>query len=182
MITKENTPVAEDYGYGSIKRVLITEEEIAQAVKKTGQLISEEYAGKPLLIIGILKGCYVFIADFCRAIKIPCEIAFMAAESYGQSSVSSGDVKITLDLKCDISKYHVIIAEDIVDTGNTLSKYANTEGEKSPFAEGLHPSQQARPQNSGFYAGLFHFHYPRPFCCGIRSRLRRADAQPALHC
>ena len=57
MITKENTPVAEDYGYGSIKRVLITEEEIAQAVKKTGQLISEEYAGKPLLIIGILKGC-----------------------------------------------------------------------------------------------------------------------------
>ena len=84
MITKENTPVAEDYGYGSIKRVLITEEEIAQAVKKTGQLISEEYAGKPLLIIGILKGCYVFLADFCRAIKIPCEIAFMAAESYGQ--------------------------------------------------------------------------------------------------
>ena len=56
MITKENAPVAEDYGYGSIKRVLITEEEIAQAVKKTGQLISEEYAGKPLLIIGILKG------------------------------------------------------------------------------------------------------------------------------
>ena len=64
MITKENTPVAEDYGYGSIKRVIITEEEIAQAVKKTGQLISEEYAGKPLLIIGILKGCYVFIADY----------------------------------------------------------------------------------------------------------------------
>ena len=126
MITKENAPVAEDYGYGSIKRVLITEEEIAQAVKKTGQLISEEYAGKPLLIIGILKGCYVFIADFCRAIKIPCEIAFMAAESYGQSSVSSGDVKITLDLKCDISKYHVIIAEDIVDTDRaTLSpRYA----------------------------------------------------------
>ncbi|UKI17344.1 MAG: hypoxanthine phosphoribosyltransferase [Ruminococcus sp.] len=120
--------------------------------------MSEEYAGKPLLIIGILKGCYVFLADFCRAIKIPCEIAFMAAESYGQSSVSSGDVKITLDLKCDISKYHVIIAEDIVDTGNTLSKnMQNTEGEKSPFAEGLHPSQQARPQNSGFLRRIIPF-------------------------
>ena len=134
MITKENTPVAEDYGYGSIKRVLITEEEIAQAVKKTGQLISEEYAGKPLLIIGILKGCYVFLADFCRAIKIPCEIAFMAAESYGQSSVSSGDVNITLDLKCDISKYHVIIAEDIVDTGNTLSKICKKLKERNPLS------------------------------------------------
>lgn len=71
MITKENTPVAEDYGYGSIKRVLITEEEIAQAVKKTGQLISEEYAGKPLLIIGILKGCYVFYCGLLQSYQDP---------------------------------------------------------------------------------------------------------------
>lgn len=122
MITEENTAVADDYGYGIIKRTIIDESKLKQAVQKAGRLISEKYYGKPLLLVSILKGSFIFASDLFREIKIPCEIGFMAAESYGEGTVSSGEVNITLDLKHDISKYHVIIAEDICDTGITLSK------------------------------------------------------------
>lgn len=122
------------HGYKGIKRVLISEAEIQSAIKKVGKEISREYEGKPLLIISILKGAFVFHADLCRAIDIPCEIGFMAAESYGSGTVSSGEVKITLDLKRDISKYHVIIAEDVVDSGRTLKKICEILRERNPLS------------------------------------------------
>ena len=103
-----------------IKRVVITEEEIAAAIKKTGAEISEEYAGKPLLLVSILKGAFVFMADLCRAVAIPHSIDFMCAKSYYAGTESSGVVKITMDLAHDIKDYHVVIVEDIVDTGRTL--------------------------------------------------------------
>lgn len=134
MILKENPSVADDHGYGVIKRVIISEEEIKEAVKKAGRRISEAYSGKPLLLISILKGSFIFAADLFREITIPCEIDFMAAESYGEGTVSSGDVNITLDLKHDISKYHVVIAEDITDTGNTLSKICAALRKRHPLS------------------------------------------------
>ncbi|MBQ3221641.1 MAG: hypoxanthine phosphoribosyltransferase [Clostridia bacterium] len=103
-----------------IKRVLVSQEEIASAIEKVGQEINESYDGRPILLVSILKGSFVFLADLCRAITVPCEIGFMCAKSYYNDTVSSGVVKITMDLDQDVSKYHVIIVEDIIDTGRTL--------------------------------------------------------------
>ena len=104
-----------------IKRVLITEEEIREATKKVGKEISDSYDGHPILLVSILKGAFVFMADLAREITVPCEIGFMCAKSYYSGTVSTGAVKITMDLEQDISKYHVIIVEDIIDTGRTLN-------------------------------------------------------------
>ena len=117
-----------------IKRVLISEKEIRQAVAKAGAEIDKEYAGKPLLLVSVLKGAYIFLADISRAVTIPCEIGFMAAESYFEGTSSSGTVNIVYDLKQDISKYHVLVIEDIIDTGRTLAKICELLRERSPLS------------------------------------------------
>ncbi len=104
-----------------IKRVLITEEQIKEAVARTGKQIDALYDGRPILLVAILKGSFVFMADICRAVSVPCEVGFMCAKSYYEGTMSSGVVKITMDLDRDISKYHVVIVEDIVDTCRTLN-------------------------------------------------------------
>ena len=106
------TEALNNYGYSGIKRELFSAAEIKEKINIAGRKISEDYIGKPLLLISVLKGSFVFLADLCRAVEIPCEIGFMSASSYGNGTVSSGNVKITLDLDRDISKYHVVIAED----------------------------------------------------------------------
>ncbi|MDR3344419.1 MAG: hypoxanthine phosphoribosyltransferase [Oscillospiraceae bacterium] len=100
---------------------LITAEEIAQATAQLGARISRDYDGKDLLLLSVLKGSVVFLADIMRQITIPYAIDFMAVSSYGNSRTSSGAVKINLDLKQDIGGRHVLIIEDIVDSGLTLS-------------------------------------------------------------
>ena len=105
----------------NIKRILITKEEIDEAIKKAGREIDKIYDGKPILLVSILKGAFVFMADICRNVSVPCEIGFMCAKSYYEGTVSSGIVQITMDLEQDISKYHVVIVEDIIDTGRTLN-------------------------------------------------------------
>ena len=117
-----------------IKRVIITKEQIDEAIQKAGKQISESYDGKPILLVSVLKGAFVFMADLCRAITVPCEIAFMCAKSYYKGTTSSGVVKITMDLDQDISKYHVIIVEDIIDTGRTLNDIVKLLKARNPLS------------------------------------------------
>lgn len=105
----------------NIEKILFTEEEIAQRVAELGARITEDYAGKTLLLIGVLKGCYVFLADLSRHIELDCEIVFLTASSYGFSSVTAGKVSIDKTIDFDVTGRHVIIVEDILDTGVTLT-------------------------------------------------------------
>lgn len=117
-----------------IKSVIVSKEEIDAAIKKAGEQISNLYDGHPILLVSILKGAFVFMADLCRAITVPCEIGFMCAKSYYNNTVSSGVVKITMDLEQDISKYHVIIVEDIIDTGRTLNDVVELLKTRNPLS------------------------------------------------
>lgn len=119
---------------GKIKQILITEEEIAAAIKKAGEEISKTYDGRPILLVSILKGAFVFMSDLCRAITVPCEIGFMCAQSYYSGTTSSGIVQITMDLQQDISDYHVIIVEDIIDTGRTLNDVVKLLKARNPLS------------------------------------------------
>ena len=104
-----------------IKRVIITKEQIAEAIEKAGKEIDKLYDGRPILLVSILKGAFVFMADMCRAVSVPCEVGFMCAKSYYEGTVSTGVVNISMDLEHDLTKYHVVIVEDIIDTGRTLA-------------------------------------------------------------
>ena len=117
-----------------IKRILITQEEISDAISRTAKQIDAIYDGRPILLVSILKGAFVFMADICRAVTVPCEIGFMAAKSYYSGTVSAGAVKITMDLEQDIQNYHVVIIEDIIDTGRTLRAVVNLLKGRDPLS------------------------------------------------
>jgi len=103
-----------------VAEVLLTEEAIWTRVREIAAAVSRDYAGKNLLLVGILRGAVFFLADLARALSIPVEFDFMAISSYGQGAVSSGVVRILKDLDAPITNRHVLIVEDIVDTGFTL--------------------------------------------------------------
>ena len=124
---------AQDYN-ARIKRVLITKEEIDVAIAKAGKEIAKIYDGRPILLVSILKGAFVFMADLCRAVDAPCEIGFMCATSYYKGTVSTGVVQITMDLEQDISNYHVVIVEDIIDTGRTLNDVVKLLKARNPLS------------------------------------------------
>ena len=103
-----------------ILKILVTEEELKQKVNELGAQISRDYEGKNLLLVSVLKGSVVFMADLMRAITIPAKIDFMAVSSYGSGTKTSGVVKIIKDLDLDLNGYDVLIVEDILDSGMTL--------------------------------------------------------------
>ena len=117
-----------------IGKIIVSEEKIRRKVAETGKMIADKYRGKPLLLVSILKGAFIFLADLCRAIDIPCEIGFMCAQSYYNGTSSSGIVNITMDLEQDVSGYHVIIVEDIIDTGRTISDVKRLLAARKPLS------------------------------------------------
>ena len=108
-----------------ILKVLISEEEIKQRVSELGAAIAEEFQGRNPLFLGVLKGSFVFMSDLVRACPVKSDVEFIAVSSYQNSTVSSGRVQITHDLQQDITDRHVIIVEDILDSGNTLAFLKN---------------------------------------------------------
>jgi hypoxanthine phosphoribosyltransferase len=101
--------------------ILIGEEELQARIRELGAELSLDYAGREVLLVGVLKGAVFFMADLMRSLTIPCEIDFMAISSYGASTDSSGVVRILKDLDINIEGRHVLVVEDIVDSGLTLS-------------------------------------------------------------
>ena len=104
-----------------IEKVLFTQEDIDGIVSRLGEQITRDYAGKDLVLIAVLRGAVVFMGDLMRKIELPTNIDFMAVSSYGAGTKSSGEVKVLKDLNAPIAGKDVIIVEDIVDSGNTLS-------------------------------------------------------------
>lgn len=104
-----------------IAEILVDEAAIQQRVRELGATISREYAGKDLLLVSVLKGSIIFMADLVRAISIPHEIDFMATSSYGSSTASSGVVRILKDLNSSIEGRNIVVVEDIIDSGHTLN-------------------------------------------------------------
>lgn len=100
--------------------VLISEEDIELRVKELGTFITNDYAGEEVTILCVLKGAFIFCADLIKQINIPCQVEFISLSSYGDSTTSSGEIKVSMDITGKIEGKNVIIVEDIVDTGLTL--------------------------------------------------------------
>jgi hypoxanthine phosphoribosyltransferase len=122
-----NGPLDDD-----IERVLIDEQTLQERIRELGELIEEEYANKDLLLISVLKGSIVFMADLIRYIRIPHEVDFMATSSYGADVQSSGVVRILKDLNKPIEGRNVLVVEDIIDSGNTLNYLLRILRERQP--------------------------------------------------
>ena len=104
-----------------VGKVLIDEHRLQERIRELGRELSQDYAGRELLLVGVLKGAVFFMADLMRNLSVPCEIDFMAISSYGASTDSSGVVRILKDLDINIEGRHVLVVEDIIDSGLTLS-------------------------------------------------------------
>ena len=115
-----------------ILKVLLTEEELQAKVRELGAQITRDYQGKKLLLVSVLKGSVVFMADLMRAIDTYCRIDFMNVSSYGSGTKTTGTVKIIKDLDIDIAGYDLLIVEDILDSGKTLSYIKNILMERNP--------------------------------------------------
>jgi len=107
-----------------ITKILVSEEEIRAIVQRLGSEITSHYHGieKELMVVGLLRGSFIFMADLVRQIKVPMVVDFMTLSSYGDGTVSSGDIKVVMDLDSSIEDRDVLLVEDIVDTGRTFSK------------------------------------------------------------
>ena len=105
-------------------QVLISEAQLSERIQALGAELTAHYAAidEPIVLVGVLRGSFVFMADLARAMDRPLEVDFMSASSYGDGTVSSGDVKLKTDLQNSIEGRHVLVVEDIVDTGHTLAK------------------------------------------------------------
>ncbi|MDD6728478.1 MAG: hypoxanthine phosphoribosyltransferase [Eubacteriales bacterium] len=115
-----------------VEKILVTEEELNKIAHRLAKQITEDFAGKKLLIIGVLKGSIYFLTDLSRYIDLPCNIDFIQASSYGASTVSSGEIKIVKDTYEDLTGFDVLLVEDILDTGKTLKYIHDMLSKRNP--------------------------------------------------
>ncbi len=117
-----------------IAKVLVSEDEIKEIVARLGQEITGTYQGldSPLLVVGLLRGSFIFMADLVRQIQVPLAVDFLTVSSYGDGTESSGDVKVVLDIDTSIEKRDVLLVEDIVDTGRTFAKVIRMMKNRNP--------------------------------------------------
>jgi hypoxanthine phosphoribosyltransferase len=116
----------------AVGEILIEEKELQARIAELGREISRDYAGQDLLLIGVLKGAVFFMADLMRHLTVPCEVDFMAISSYGAATDTSGIVRILKDLDLNIEGRHVLVVEDIIDSGLTLSYLTRTLEARAP--------------------------------------------------
>ena len=119
-------------GNADVGRIIVGEAELHDRVAELGKELTSDYAGRPPLLVGVLKGAFVFMSDLSRAIDLPVEFDFMAVASYGSATRSSGVVRIIKDLELDLTDRHVLIVEDIVDSGLTLAYLRKNLSARSP--------------------------------------------------
>lgn len=115
-----------------VPRVFLTADQIQQRVREMGAQISADFPEGPIYLIAILKGAFMFLADLSRAIRTPSRVEFIGISSYGRGKTSSGQVKVTKDLDVSIEGHHVLIVEDIVDSGVTLTYLMNVLTQRRP--------------------------------------------------
>lgn len=152
-----------------VQEVLFTQEQIQERVAQLGEQIARDYAGKgQLVVISVLKGASIFMSDLVRAIDLPLEMDFMAVSSYGNAAKTSGVVQIAKDLQSSIEGKHVLIAEDILDSGLTLDYLMRTLSERNPasleIATLLHKRDAQRVELDCKYVG---FECPNEFIVGF---------------
>lgn len=114
------------------EKTLFTREEISSRVKELGEYLTSHYRGRDLVVVSLLRGSFIFASDLIRELDMPVEVDFITTSSYGHSETSSGIVDIVYDLRCDIEGRDVLIVDDIIDTGFTLSKVIEHLKEKNP--------------------------------------------------
>ena len=166
-----------------IGEILVSEEDLQRRVTELAAEVSNDYAGRDLLLVAILKGAVPFLADLMRQITVPCELDFMAVSSYGSSTDSSGVVRILKDLDVSIGGRNVLIVEDIIDSGLTLH-YLLQEPERARagVARGLRAADQAGAPPRGEPDSLRRLRDTEQVRDRIRARPRRALPQPLLRC
>ncbi|MCC5906405.1 MAG: hypoxanthine phosphoribosyltransferase [Balneolaceae bacterium] len=148
-------------------RVYLTHEEIQQRIKQLGKELSKDYKDKKPIFIGVLNGAYIFLADLMRYVTIPCEVDFLKLSSYGDEKVSSGEVQELKEIDADIEGRHVILVEDIIDTGLSMKFLADKMNRMNPASVSvvtlLHKKEATRYDLQIDYTG---FNIPNLFVVG----------------
>jgi hypoxanthine phosphoribosyltransferase len=159
-----------------VGRVIVSEEDLQARLIELGERITADYAGRPPLLVGVLKGAFMFMSDLSRAISLPVDVDFMAVSSYGSATRTSGVVRIVKDLDVDLADRHVLVVEDIVDSGLTLSYLQRYLWARRPASLLVKEGQQ-RTELDLAYVG---FHIPAEFVVGygldVDERLRNLRA------
>jgi hypoxanthine phosphoribosyltransferase len=166
---------------GDVGRVIVSETDLVSRIAELGETISSDYSGRPPLLVGVLKGAFMFMSDLSRAIDLPVDVDFMAVSSYGSATRTSGVVRIVKDLDVDLTDRHVLVVEDIVDSGLTLSYLQRYLLARSPASLEvcalLVKDGQQRTELDLAYVG---FHIPPEFVVGygldVAGRLRNLKA------
>jgi hypoxanthine phosphoribosyltransferase len=162
------TEVRARMGGRDVRHIVYSEVQIAERVGEMGREIADAYpVGEDLLVLGLLKGSFIFVADLVRQIKRPLHVDFLGAASYGSGTVSSGDVKLVYDPTATLADRHVLLVEDIIDSGNTINKLIPLLQQRAPKSielcallhKNIAPALVQEPRWVGFHA-------PREFLIG----------------